>query len=194
MSATSTNEATTATTTEEQVVNKDITETKENSKEKNEHGVLVRHMDMADRIQAVLSMDFEASKVKESEEGVAYKNEATMRGMTMQTVNSVRELDTDFRIASQIAVGRVALDGMKTDQGKDLQVVEAKLPMGNGTSYKPGIIRESTFRNPKTGEDVVSHGRIFSRVDIEGTDPKVGQMGKVASMFKEIAAEAVAKK
>ena len=147
--------------------------------------------EISQRLKEAIKLDpTTGTAPKESTEGL-YVAEAERHGISLDQLKTVHDFQSDFVAGASLAVGELAIEGMK--KHKKLDSVTVSIPtVGAGamTAYMP---RETTGRNPTTGEAVVSHGRLS--VDWKtGIGERRGQMNHVLTHLKDVGQAALGNK
>ena len=145
---------------------------------------------LADRIKASLELDTASGLVAEKEGVSVYTDAATEAGLTQEAIGAVKKFETTVCAATTLAVGQIGVEAMK--KHSDLGTVQGTIKMYGDETFTAGIHRETTSRNPKTGEASQVHGQTFTSFAVTSSANK-GQMAKVRSSLKEMAAEALGK-
>lgn len=146
--------------------------------------------DLAERIKQSLELDTTSGLVAEKEPGTIYKGAVEDAGLSMETVDQVKKMESTVVAASTLAIGQIGVEAQK--KHAELGTVQGTIQMYGDEKFTAGIHRESQARNPKTGESFTVHGQTFTQYH-HTTAANKGDMGKTRSYLKSLANESLAK-
>jgi hypothetical protein len=145
---------------------------------------------VADRFKEAMTVDSKTGVGAGTEN--AYVAERDARGLTHETVLSVKQFERVVADASTLAAGELGIEALEAN--KKLDTVTVEVPMfqdrsaGFSESLNIAVHRSTTGRNPRTGEPVVSHGSVRTDYRVT-TGTNRGQMSHVREHLRALAAD-----
>lgn len=101
-------------------------------------------------------------------------------GQTEETVRALNNYNADFATAATHAVGNAAIDAYNAN--KDLQRVNATIPMVDKDALVLNSVRERTINQGEGKDPIVSYGSVTPQFDIYAT----GNRGQMKIVKKEL--------
>ena len=111
-------------------------------------------------------------------------------GATKEMFETVKKTESIAMAGTTLAIGTIGLEAM--EKHKNLNHVQAVVPMYGDETYSTGINRVTETRNVKTGEPMDVWGQTHTRFTTTSSANK-GQMAKVRQHLKEMASASLNK-